>query len=256
MKEGEKTLVNSIIKAFNVLEILAFKDYERNGISLSELSKLLDIKATTLHNILKTMIACGFVEQNESSKYLAGGKCLQIGLMNSIFSVNGISEKISPIMEELGSSVDESVILYILVNGNRVPVVQVEHKGAVRVDFDRLMQENLYEKATGRVLTAYANQFELKQILKKWGLPGENWDNINAENSLQVALEEIRQKGMCEIASQKDGLSSIAFPVIYPMGKIFGSIGCYVPLFRYDENKRNNIMEKLYNASKNIEKIL
>jgi len=57
----------------------------------------------------------------------------------------------------LSKTIDENVVFIVLVNGNRVPVLRVDHDNPVKADADTIENEHIYKKSTGRVLTVYLN---------------------------------------------------------------------------------------------------
>ena len=243
---GDK-YVHSLEKAFAILNVLVFEDLNREGISLSELSKRVGIPSNTLHNLLKTMIHCGYAAQKEDSTYISGPKCLQIGMVNQIHLSKNKINKIYNILQNLKDDIGESVVFYILSNGERVPLIYLDTNDMIKVDYTKIRTQAFFKFSTGRILAAYASDYELDQILNRWGYPGEIWENINDRESLDKACEKIREKGYYEMIFS-DTVAAFAFPVMDRTGKLIGAVGSYLPVFRCDREKRALILEKLKNA--------
>ena len=76
--------IAAVQKALDVLDVLVFEDPNRCGLRLAELAARLNQKPATLRGILKTMIACGYVEQDAHARYRTGKRCEQIGALNRL----------------------------------------------------------------------------------------------------------------------------------------------------------------------------
>ena len=57
--------VKSVNKALDLLSILIFDDPGLKGVKLTDLAQRLKLPANTTHNLLKTMMVCGYVCQKE-----------------------------------------------------------------------------------------------------------------------------------------------------------------------------------------------
>ncbi len=239
--------VNSIIKAFTALNVLLFEDADRKGFSLSELSKRTGVPSNTLHNILRTMIYCGYAAQKEDSLYAGGIKQRQLEIIRQGDIKSSHRDLLRKLLEELQKAINEAVNLYILVNGNRIPLLMIDDSNVIRIDYKRMGKENVFKYSTGRILTAYADDYELNSILRRWGFPGENWDGINDRETLCKAREDLRAAGYCEMITPAGGtfVSAFAFPLFDSSGKMAGALGSFAPVFRCDDAKRTLIMREM-----------
>ena len=233
------TLVNSVKKAFGILDILVFEDHESKGLGLFELSRKTAIKPNTLRNLLKTMIACGYVKQDEQSKYLAGPKCANIGVLNRLLPGTAALSWMEELLGQLSEKIAETVIFTVLSDGNRIRLINAEQVHPVKVDFKVLENEHIYLKTTGRVLTAWADNYSLQRILNRWGMPGDKWNQITSINALQRELERIRRQGFC-LAYVR-----MAVPVFTHEGKLLGAMGSYAPAYRCPEEKQKMIIREM-----------
>jgi len=247
-----ETIINSVKKALNILDILAFEDFENKGIGLSDLSKMTGLKPNTLHNILRTMVICGYVQQYENLKYAAGPKCRSIGLLNRFAPGLPLCNKIEKLLSALSKKIGEAVVFAVLVEGNRIPIVICDNDNVIKVDYRKLEQKNIYSLVTGRVLAAFADENGLKLIKEKWGYPGKEWKGIDNDTDLNEAFRVIKENG---VAKELDrySLFSVAVPALGDNGEI-ASIGCYAPIFRCDDNKQLQILNELKKAALEIER--
>lgn len=250
------TLVRSVKKAMEALDILAFEDTERNGIGLFDLARKLDQKPNTLRNILKTLIACGYVSQNEKSLYVVGNKITDMLHLNQFSGNSILIESIKPLLQELGRRINESVVLTTLVNGNRIPIIRIEDNNLIKVDASLEEMRHIYERPTGRILVAFADDDHFKQIKSKWGYPGEKWDGVLDDKSFEKTREQVRAKGYVSMLNDDSTLISFAVPVKDYFGTVRYALGSYVPTFRCSKEKQSIILKELQNTAKSIEKLV
>ena len=237
--------VKSVKKALDLLSIIAFEDYNHNGFELTTLSERLGLPVNTAHNLLKTMTACGFTDQNEKSKYIAGWKCRRLKHEMHLQDPK-IKALLKKELELLSAKIDESLVFTLLINGKRVPILNTQPDGqAIRVDDSVIEDRNLFSFPTGKVLAAFANELQKDEII------GENgeWPESKKEQSIIV------KKGYAE-ESQKNSIYALAFPVFSNDNDLLGSLGCYAPIFRCDTKKQNIIIKEMKKTLDKISNIL
>ncbi len=248
----ENNLVNSIKKAFDILDILVFEDIHNKGISLTNLSEKTQIKPNTLHNILKTMIYCGYVEQNKNSHYLSGKRCKQVGVINRFQITPELSTVLQSALYDLRSRTNESVSFYVLDNGERINYTNIQSNDIIKVDYTMLEENSIYEYPSGKILVAYCDKEELKKIITKHGFPKECWDNILSIGELEIQIEKIRMLGYVKKISSDGKVASYAVPAFTKEGKLLGSIGVYMPAYRANEEKEYLVIKELKQAAECI----
>jgi len=256
MEENKKTVpVMSVKKALDLLEMLLFQDVKHNGIRLSDMAAKLDIPDNTARNLLKTMIECGFVEQNAEARYIAGKKCQQIGTLNK-FSSESVNNAINSALDKFIEKIDETVTFAILSDGYRDIIAEASSQKAVKVVYEKTSSINIYSVVTGKILAAYADKDELARIIRRYGMPGEHWNNIKNMASLEKELQAIRKKGYCVLQVKNSETVTFAYPVLCREGRLIGSVGSYAPAFRCPQKKHGEIIKALKETALEISKVL
>lgn len=249
MEEDKKIVpVMSVKKAMDLLEMLLFQDVKRNGIRLSDLAAKLNIPDNTARNLLKTMIECGFVAQNQEARYIAGKKCQQIGAINK-YTSESVNNAINRALDKFIEKIDENVTFAILSNGYRDIITEIGSNKTVKVVYERVNSYNIYTMATGRILAAYADKDELAQIIRRYGMPGEHWNSIKDMDTLKLELQAIRKKGFCVISVKKSETMTFACPVLDRNNKLIGSVGSFAPIFRCSHKKQRELIQALRKAA-------
>ncbi|MDD2218454.1 MAG: helix-turn-helix domain-containing protein, partial [Eubacteriales bacterium] len=100
-----KDYVNSVIKAFSILEQFNLRDYE---MGITELHEKTQLPFSTLHRLLATMQSLGYISQNkENNKYSLGYKLMILG--NNVRFTNELKTISKPYMNELFEKYNETV---------------------------------------------------------------------------------------------------------------------------------------------------
>lgn len=235
--------IASVKKALDVLDILAFEDMEHHGVALAELAARLGQKPNTLHGILKTMVACGYVEQDEHARYRTGRRCEQIGIINQFRMQPDTARKLNQRLLALCDETGESVSFYVLKNGDRINYLNYQTRDIIKVDYSMLEKNSLYEYPSGRVLVAFASETERDQLLSKHGLPKRSWNGIVNRAQLETEMANVRRDRV--LTRKTQDVASFAGPVFHTGGQLLGSVGVYLPIFRLTPQKEQYICEKL-----------
>lgn len=94
----------------------------------------------------------------------------------------------------------------------------------------RLIAEDLWSGASGRVLVASLPARERHQWIDHAGLPGANvWRGIASRRELLAALADIRQEGIAEVQQRARGFFAVAVPLPDGEGGT-AALGAYLPL--------------------------
>ncbi|MDD5704924.1 MAG: helix-turn-helix domain-containing protein [Kiritimatiellae bacterium] len=244
--------VRSVRKALDLLELLAFREPTRDGVPLTVLAERMGMPANTTRNLLKTMIVCGFVVQQENSSYTVGPKCLQLGRW-SRFHDAAARARIETILRTLSSDLQEAVVLAALRDGRRVIVSEMNHaQPVVKVDSTMLPEVNLYDLPTGRILAAYAGRDEWQKIVAHYGWPRATWNDIVSESRWTEASAALRKAGMCIVLDPRNGLAAFSVPVLDDDGNCISALGCYAPMYRCGKARRTAILRRMRAAAADL----
>lgn len=235
--------VMAVKKAFDLLEMLHFGlSADKEGLPLSEIARAAGMKPNSARNLLKTMIVCGYVEQTESSRYLPGPKCRQMGVLNRAIAKSG-EGSVTSFLTELTAKIEEASVFTVIVGGNRVILGTVEANREIKVSKATIQSDSVFWTQTGRVMAAYSSPAELAQIIERNGMPGEKWDGIEDMDALQKAISSIRKAGNC-VFNRGETLG-FGLPAFGRDGKFVGAIGCYAPSYRCPQEKQKEILAQL-----------
>jgi DNA-binding IclR family transcriptional regulator len=220
MSNYPRSSIQSIDRAAAILKALA-SGPRRLGVS--ELAERLGLARPTVHGLLQTLQAHGFVEQDRNSeKYQLGPGLLQLGY--SYLDLNELRSRSIPYADRLASRAKEAVRVGVMHGASVVVVHHVFRPGA-----------SFQIPEVGLQLPAHATSFG-KALLAF--MPRQVLDDLTAEppprltkltptvSALRRELERVRAEG---VAQERDeavlGESSVAAPIFDHTGHAVGAIG-------------------------------
>jgi len=251
-KNSRAVPVQSVRKAMDLLNILAFEDLAREGVTLTELARRLGQPANTTHNLLKSLAACGYAAQNQAGRYVVGPRCEAMGRWNRLAGEES-GRMLQAAVARISAALNEGVVFVTLVDGGWVSVARAESQQGVQVAPLAMSPDNIYTLATGRVLTAFASPAEQERIVERHGLPRRRWGNLASQKALADACSAIREQGVCILGADGEGdIVMVACPAVAEpsgptaeAGSLIGALGCYVPAYRCPRERLDEIVATL-----------
>lgn len=215
-----KGTIQSVDRAARILRALA-SGPRRLGVS--ELAERLKITRPTVHGLLQTLHAHGFVEQDrESEKYQLGPGLLHLG--NSYLDLNELRGRSIIHAERLAERTSASVRVGVMHGPTVVVVHHVFRPDATFQVLEVGAELPVHTSALGKAILAYAPR-ELVNDLVAVGLEKLTGRTLGAQ-ALRTELKAVRETG---IARERDeaviGESSLAGAIFDRSGAAVGAIG-------------------------------
>lgn len=237
LKETET--VQAVSRAFLILETLA-----RSGraLTLTELAGKVQLKLTTVHRLLTTLIVHGFAEQETATmRYRLGLKAFEIGY--AALSSMDVRTIARPIMKELAEKLNETINLAILDRGEVVYIDQIESTKIVIVKmFARVGSRGpAHCTGSGKVLLAGLPDEELRALLRKMRLERFTAQTLTNPDALLAELRRIRLQGYAIDRGERDeGVYCVAAPIRNHEGRVVAALSISAPLQRIQEDEAVN----------------
>lgn len=248
-----KSNIKSIVKAGKIIDVIAF---ERVPISLSELSEQLGMAKSTLHGLLSTLVNIGYLEQEqETGRYKLGVQLFELGSQIA----NTWNEKViaHAYMTKLAEVTGETVHLAMLSNGEVLYVDKQEAYSSIRIATAPGAKLPAHCTGVGKILLAFSNEEEVKEILNKFGLKQYTAHTITNENMLYEELRKtVRQGYVFDNQEFLDGLRCVAAPIFNHNGKIMFALSISGPLYRMNNESIEKYRILLLEAVEEISKKL
>ncbi|MCL6590206.1 MAG: IclR family transcriptional regulator [Firmicutes bacterium] len=255
-KEGEGETVQAVKRALLLLEILA---KEAKAMSISELSKKSNLKLTTVHRLLNTMMSREFIEQDETTlQYRLGIKAFEVG--NAALATNDLRMSAQPSLKQLAQQVNETTNLAVLDGSEVVYIDQLESTNIVIVKmFARVGNRGpAYCTGTGKVLLADLTPEEIRERFRNTQFIKFTPRTITNIEELLIALAKIREDGYALDFSERDeGVTCVAAPIRNYENRVCAAISVSGPAGRMTEERiRQEILPAVIQAANEISKRL
>ncbi|HEV3055955.1 MAG TPA: IclR family transcriptional regulator [Solirubrobacteraceae bacterium] len=219
-KPTRRTTIQSVDRAARILKVLA-SGPRRLGVS--EIADRLGMTRPTVHGLLQTLQAHGFVEQDrDSDKYQLGAGLLQLG--NSYLDLNELRSRSLVHADRLATRADAAVRVGVMHGPSVVIVHHVFRPDTTLQILEVGAELPLHASALGNAMLAYAPERDVADLLAE--PPPKLTSRTLTPAVLRGELEEVRERGF---AKEKDeailGESSIASPIFDPTTHAVGAIG-------------------------------
>jgi DNA-binding IclR family transcriptional regulator len=218
-------VIQSVDRALRVLAVLS----GARRMSLGEIAARLELPPSTVHGIVRTLVAHGMVlQERDSGRYRLGPATLRLG--NVYLDTLDLRSRVVPWAEDLAVRTGFAIRTGVLLP----PEVVVVHH-APRPDGSRQMPEvgiviPAHASALGKVLLAYDETDREKLLAATSELPSMTGDTVTDPEALRVQLLEVHVTGLAaEVEEAVLGECSLAAPVVDASGTVVGAIGLVVP---------------------------
>ena len=224
---------STVAKALSIVDILATK--AENGISLAELSALLNWPKSTTHRYLTTLLELGLAERNSVDRFHLGTKVIELAgsfLANSDLrneSQQNLSELAEKALETIHLAVPSGTeVVYIAKNESKHAWGMFSHIGA---------RMPMHSTALGKAILAFSVIGLLQEVLAE--LPKSRTQNtITSAQGLEAELALIRSRGFAIDDEENEvGIRCVGAPIVDYTGLAIAAISISGPRERMDRER-------------------
>lgn len=206
-KDGRTGSVQSLERAFGLLEMMAAAG---GMIGLSQLATGSGLPLATIHRLVRTLVALGYVRQEPSRQYVLGPKLIRLGDTSS----HRLSVCARPHLTRLVDELGESANLAVLDGDQLVYLAQVQSKHSMRT-FTEVGRRMLpHCTAVGKAILAQLREPEVRKLLRRTGMPNHTGSTITDVTEFTAQLRRARRQGYAtDEGEQEVGVRCIAVAV-------------------------------------------
>ena len=257
MVREPKYPVQTVMKSIEIINYLT-RESTGQGVSISELSRVLGMGKSTIHRILDTLQFYGYVEKvGEANRYRLGWELYKIGQVvpqqNQLINID------QRLLLELSNKTQEVVNLGILKQNETVLLSKIEGaQNALRVNMNPGEYEAIHATAIGKMMISELDADQIKELFDNAeSLPTYTPNTISNISDLIKEEQLTRQRGYSIDAEELCiGLYCIAMPLRDYSGKIIAAVSVSTPTARMNEEKKSLILTSLSEATKKISESL
>lgn len=237
-KKSQGTKVSSLEKAIKVLNCFTVKP----KLGVTEISQMLGLYKSNVHNILSTYETMGYLEQDEETgKYKLGLGIFTLSrALGDSFSITKVAV---PYMQEMANYTREKVYLGI-PHGDEVVYLEAMYPAGEMSMMRSLLGERakMYCTGIGKAMMAFLPQPE-RDTYCKGPFEAYTQQTITSEEQLKAELEKIRHQGYAVDQMEHEyGIKCIGVPVFNKDGSVCAAISISGPSLRFTDER----IEELY----------
>lgn len=224
------TSVQALDRALHLLDILANAD----GVTLTALAKESGLAASTVHRLLTTLAAHGFVEAAEQEQaWVIGVEAFRVGqAFHRRFRVATMGR---PAMRDLMEATGETANIAIFEGGDVVFIAQVESAEPIRAFFRAGERRHAHASGIGKALLAEMPRDRVERLIRDKGLPRFTDATITDPERLFTELADIRRRGWAlDDEERSRGMRCIAAPIFDDNGEAIAGLSISGPSQRLD----------------------
>lgn len=195
---------------------------QRGQMTLSEVSKLVDLPRATVRRCLITLNALGYVET--TGKYFRLSSQV-LTLSQAYFSSSPLPNIAQPSLEQVSKTLGESCSVSVLCGDEVIYVARSSRKRSASTHRDIGMNLPAYCTSMGRVLLAALPKAELDAYLKRAVLTKYNQRTIVDKATLRAIIDKAREDEYCIIDGEFDtNLRAMAVPLRNMSGAVVAAV--------------------------------
>jgi len=239
-------------RALDILELLVRSGGPRG---LAEIVESVDGPKATIHRLLTTLQARGYVTQDpRTSRYSAGVRCFELG---SLWAANlDLRAVASPHLSALNTGTGETVHLAVYDHGDVVYVDKLEslHPVVAKSHVGRRCPATCV--ATGRALLAFESREEIASVLAG-PLPAYTANSVTDPAELEALLAGVRSLGYAvNHGSYRDEVGGVAAPIRDHTGRVVASVGLCLPEQRFGPDRFDTLRDRTVETAVAISRAL
>ena len=185
-----------------------------SAVSLTDLAHHVGLNKVTAFNLLQTLVALGYLEQEHGSRrYRLGLRTLELG--GQARSSREIGRLCEPALHVLCRDTGETVNLALPHHGHAVIVDSVEGRHGIRTTAYAGERSPYHSTACGKVLLAFMSSEVRTSLLSSISLEQRTLNTITDPKRFSRELAAIRKRGWAfDLEENELGANCVAVPIL------------------------------------------
>jgi IclR family transcriptional regulator, acetate operon repressor len=199
--------VQSVERSFALVEALAGSD---RPLGVSELCAASGLSLATVHRLLQTLVALGYVRRDGARGYALGPGFIRLGER----AAAGLASWSRPLLEGLARELGESVNLAALDGDEVVYVAHVPSARSMRMFTEVGSRVAAHSTGVGKAMLAGLPEAEVRALAARTGLAPVTEHTVTDVDALLGRLDTVRSRGFAlDEEEQELGVRCVAVAV-------------------------------------------
>jgi IclR family KDG regulon transcriptional repressor len=243
----------TVMKAIDVLEIFLKND---GGLSLTEISRLTGLNATTTYRLVSTLLKRGYLSHHQSKgMYTLGLKPIDYN-----FAIRRTLKFIDFAylsMSKLSKEQNESVYLAVMDGDESLVIEEVGIDEELRINSPVGKRLELHCTAGGKILMASLSKEERKAYYSRNTLQTFTKNTITDISQLERELETAKMEGVAfDNEEYRMGIWAAAAPIYNTNGSVIAAAGILVLASHIDGNNTEKYVKAIKSCAGEISQII
>jgi IclR family acetate operon transcriptional repressor len=236
--------VQSLERAFALLEHMADAGGETG---LSELAGRSGLPLPTIHRLMRTLVACGYVRQQPNRRYALGPRLIRLGES----AARPLATWARPHLARLVEATGETANMALLDGDDAVYVAQVPSRHSMRMFTEVGRRVLPHSTGVGKALLAGLPDHEVRALLRRTGMPPATERTITTPDAFVEALRTVRERGFAvDDNEQEIGVRCIA--VLVPDSPTAAAISVSGPAGRVTDAATEKMVPLLREVARDL----
>ena len=221
---------------------------------ITELSKLLGVQKSTVHNLVQTLLARDLVRQTDSGRFTLGFRLMRLG--KAALDRLDIRRLADPILKELASEANEYVLLAVLNRENVTIIDSVAPQRSTflvpRIDFSH----TFHCTALGKVFLTFGPETDRKNILRH-ELTRFTPYTLVTSDSLTDEINKIQGQGFAVSCNETiEGVTCIGAPIFNAHGELEAAVSISSATARLTSDRYQHMADILREKAAAISRLI
>ena len=229
--------VASVDRALLLLELLA----QAGGrLPITVLAQRSDLALGTVHRLLASLAARGYVRQDSDRRYALGTALLPLGDA----ATRLLSSWALPFLSQLAEQCGETANLAVLEDDHVIYVAQAPGRHRMRMFTEVGRRVLPHSTAVGKVLLAWQDEDHVHRVLTRLGLPVRTPNTLTTLAAFSPELAAVRERGWAVDDEEEEiGVRCMAVPVGPGVGAV-AAVSVSAPASRLEAGQ-SDVVEAL-----------
>ena len=248
-----ETRVPSVDRALNMLELVALSE---QGLTLSDVSRKLDIPRSSAHYLIHSLVMRGYLERNPCGRgYTLGLRAANFARLPSAKLL--LKEFCSPFLQLLAKEVGLTAQVGVLDGAEALVIDRVQAADDIRLDSWVGRHFDLHCTALGKALIAHSPPEEVEKLFEGRKLPRHNHRTLHSLSGVWAQLAEVRERGYAVDDEEHElGVRCVAAPVFNYLGITVAAVSVFSSVNKFADSRIGHMGKKVLEVGREISRNL
>jgi IclR family acetate operon transcriptional repressor len=222
------------------------------GISLSDLSTLINMPKSSTHRYLCTLQELGLAERKDGDRYFLGAKIIEIA--GSFLAKSDLRNESQSVMSELAEKTGETVHLAVPSSKEVVYIAKIESVHTLGMSAHIGTRLPMYCTSLGKAILAFSSPDLIESVLVD-DLKARTPHTKTSSSALRAELVNIRSQGFAlDNEENEPGIRCVGAPVLDYSGKAIAAISISGPSDRITLDRAMRLGPLVWECTQRVSK--